>query len=261
MKDARQVVIPTPDVVPDSAVRAKLVREMFEEVAPRYDLANRVLSASIDRVWRKRVARALEKTITKPDALALDIACGTADLSLELARHCRTIGCDFCHPMLVIGRNKARRRRAPVFVAEADALQLPFASDRFEAVTIAFGLRNLADIPAGLKEIARVLKPGGSAAILEFSSPDAPLLGPLFLLYFRYVLPLLGKLISGSSFAYQYLPDSVAQFPSRQSLAEMLRAAGLEKVSYRKLSGGIAALHLGVKPYTGKRAGCDELFT
>lgn len=248
MKDAPPIIIPTPSVVPDSDGRAKLVREMFEQIAPRYDLANRVLSVSVDRWWRKRVVRKLAQALERPGAIALDIACGTADLSLELARKCRTIGCDFCHPMLMIGKEKVTQNKAPVHLAEADALRLPFANGSFDAVTIAFGLRNLADIPAGLREIVRVLKRGGSAAILEFSKPEMPVWGPLFLLYFRYVLPRLGKLISGSSFAYQYLPDSVAQFPDQRTLGGLMRDAGLENVRYENLSGGVAALHVGEKP-------------
>lgn len=247
MNDTSPILIPTPDAVPDGQTRAKLIREMFAQIAPRYDLANRILSASVDRLWRRRVVRLLSSKLEHPGSLALDLACGTADLSAALARKSKTIGCDFCHPMLLIGKAKVQNTKARVMLAEADALQLPFADCSFDAVTIAFGLRNLASISDGLSEMTRVLKPGGVLAILEFSKPSVPVLGSLFLFYFRRILPRLGRLISGSQFAYQYLPDSVSQFPAQQELVRMMAGAGLVDVKYVNVSGGIAAIHTGVR--------------
>jgi len=227
----------------------RALRAMFAEIAPSYDWLNHVLSINIDKRWRRFVVSRLDDVISTPDSIALDICCGTGDLTLELARKTRVIGCDFCHPMLLIGRNKVASREAgasrPLLFAEGDALQLPFGKGQFNAVTIAFGLRNLVNVEDGLKEIRRVLKPGGRAAILEFSRPVVPVLRQAFGFYFNHILPRIGALVSGSSFAYQYLPDSVRAFPNQVRLADMMRAAGFVNVRYHNLSGGIAALHTG----------------
>ncbi|HZS44299.1 MAG TPA: bifunctional demethylmenaquinone methyltransferase/2-methoxy-6-polyprenyl-1,4-benzoquinol methylase UbiE [Blastocatellia bacterium] len=223
------------------------VREMFSNIAPRYDFLNHVLSGNIDRLWRRFTVRKLRDVLESPGAVALDIACGTGDLSLELGRYVRTIGCDFCHPMLTHGLEKTRASNRPVWLSEGDALNLPFADDRFNAVTIAFGLRNLDSVVGGLKEIFRVLKPDGRAAILEFSQPVLPVFRQMFGFYFTKILPRIGKAISGNDFAYQYLPDSVRSFPDQRTLASMMQQAGFDKVRYFNLSGGIAALHIGEK--------------
>lgn len=232
----------------------RAVRAMFAEIAPSYDRLNHLLSANIDKRWRRFVLQELADVISRPNALALDICCGTGDLTLELAKKTRVIGCDFCHPMLVIGRDKFNSRPSNgakgAFLAEGDALKLPFADQRFDAVTIAFGLRNLSSVDGGLAEIYRVLKPGGRAAILEFSRPVLPILRQLFAVYFNQILPRVGALVSGSSFAYRYLPDSVRGFPDQKRLAEMMRTAGFVNVRYDNLSGGIAALHLGERAST-----------
>ncbi|MEP7271301.1 MAG: ubiquinone/menaquinone biosynthesis methyltransferase, partial [Acidobacteriota bacterium] len=156
---------------------------------------------------------------------------------------------DFCHPMLLIGRDKAAAQQASrAFLAEGDAMLLPFADGQFDAVTIAFGLRNVVRVEGGLAEIYRVLKPGGRAAVLEFSQPVIPILRKVFGFYFNHILPRIGGLLSGSSFAYRYLPESVRGFPNQKRLAEMMTETGFKNVGYRNLSGGIAALHLGDKP-------------
>ena len=230
----------------------RALRAMFAEIAPSYDWLNHVLSINIDKLWRRRTVRKLEDVLAKPDSIALDICCGTGDLTLELARKTRVIGCDFCHPMLLIGKGKASSQngsaRKPLLLTEGDALRLPFSNEKFDAVTIAFGLRNLASVETGLAEIMRVMKPGGRAAILEFSQPVIPLLRGAFGFYFNHIRPRIGALVSGSTFAYQYLPDSVRNFPTQNRLAEMMRDAGFVNVEYDNLSGGIAALHVGERP-------------
>ena len=224
----------------------RAVRAMFAEIAPSYDRLNHLLSVNVDKRWRRFTVGKLADVFARPDAVALDLCCGTADLTLELARHARVVGCDFCHPMLVIGREKVRERRAAqASLAEGDALRLPFAEARFDAVTIAFGLRNLESVEGGLAEIFRVLKSGGRAAVLEFSRPVVPLFRQAFEFYFHRVLPRIGALVSGSGDAYSYLPASVRAFPDQVRLAEMMREAGFTNVRYHNLSGGIAALHLG----------------
>lgn len=225
------------------------VRAMFAEIAPTYDRLNHLLSVNIDKRWRRLVGRKLADVLARPEATVLDLCCGTADLTLELsaqAPHARVIGCDFCHPMLVLGRDKIPAQTRATLI-EGDVLHLPFPDNRFDAVTNAFGLRNLEQVESGLREMHRVLKPGGRAAILEFSRPIFPLLREAFGFYFTKILPRIGALVSGSRQAYTYLPASVSQFPDQKRLAGMMHDAGFVDVTYRNLSAGIAALHLGTK--------------
>ena len=236
--------------------QARRVREMFATIAARYDLLNHLLSANIDKRWRRRVAKTLYATLPpvslshKSEARILDVACGTGDLSLTLfeSGDARVVGVDFCRPMLRIATSKASRRGFEIPFIEGDALSLPFRDRSFEAATIAFGLRNLAGVQAGVKELFRVLKPGGRVIVLEFSKPTTPVLRSLFRIYFTKVLPLFGGLISGSMSAYQYLPDSVSRFPDQKELASMMTQVGFAEVTFQNLSGGIAALHLGMRP-------------
>jgi len=221
---------------------------MFGQIAPTYDLLNHLLSLGIDKRWRRFTARKLSDALRQPGARVLDLCCGTCDLSIELARTADTWSVDFCHPMLVLGRSKAQRAALPVFIAEGDALSAPFADSQFDAVTIAFGLRNLDSTTRGLQEIHRLLKPGGIAAVLEFSKPVLPLFGNAFQFYFGHILTRIGNTISGSRHAYSYLHDSVREFPGQQALSDMMRRVGFSNVAYYNLSGGIAALHMGVKP-------------
>jgi demethylmenaquinone methyltransferase / 2-methoxy-6-polyprenyl-1,4-benzoquinol methylase len=225
--------------------KAKAVRELFGHIAPRYDLLNHLLSANIDKRWRRFTVSHLSDVLARPNAQVLDVCCGTADLALELSRRVPTIGVDFCHSMLVIGNEKIARLSSPVSLLEGDAMNLPFPDSSFDAITCAFGLRNLADTAAGLAELRRILRPEGRVAILEFSQPVIPLFRQLFQFYFHRILPLIGGAISGSFGAYRYLPASVEKFPDQEGLAELMRASGYQKVRYFNLTGGIAALHLG----------------
>lgn len=230
-----------------SSDKAAQVRLMFAEIAPRYDFLNHALSFNIDKRWRRLVIKHVAERLRAPDALALDICCGTADLSLELGALAPTFGLDFCHPMLELGLKKIRRAKRSIELIEADALSVPFADSMFDVVTVAFGLRNIDGTSEGLREIYRLLKPGGRGAVLEFSRPRVPIFRSLFQFYFTRLLPRIGNAISGSSFAYQYLPQSVHAFPDQRELAGLMKAVGFSDVRYYNLFGGVASLYLGDK--------------
>jgi demethylmenaquinone methyltransferase/2-methoxy-6-polyprenyl-1,4-benzoquinol methylase len=225
---------------------AQWVRGMFGRVAHRYDLLNHVLSFQIDRLWRRHTARRVRAILQRPDARVLDLCCGTGDLMFDLAarRGGRIYGSDFCHPMLVEAQRKNGVRRAPCVVFEADALALPLAGASLDLITCAFGFRNFANYRAGLSELRRVLKPGGTLAVLEFSQPPNALIAWAYGLYSRYALPRIGALISGSADAYSYLPESVRKFPGAEQFAADMRAAGYASVEFDRLTCGIVALHL-----------------
>jgi demethylmenaquinone methyltransferase / 2-methoxy-6-polyprenyl-1,4-benzoquinol methylase len=231
------------------SAHAAAVRAMFAGIAGRYDLLNHLLSLNIDKRWRRIVANELGPVLGNTSAIVLDVACGTGDLSIELGRNsaARIIGTDFCRPMLAVAAGKTAHGTLPIPYVEGDAMRLPFDDGQFDAVTIAFGLRNLANVPDGLTELCRTLKPGGTLAVLEFSAPVIPGFGRLFNFYFSRVLPRIGGAVSGSRGAYEYLPDSVAKFPDQQGLAELMEKAGFTGVRFRNLTGGIAALHIGKK--------------
>src|SRR5689334_8929567 len=219
---------------------------MFSGIAKRYDLLNHLLSGNVDKRWRRIVAARVRDKLSS-GARVLDVACGTGDLALTLfeSTGARVIGTDFCRPMLEIAADKVSRELPLI---EGDALNLPFRDGSFDVVTIAFGLRNLASVEGGLAELRRVLKPGGWAAVLEFSRPANAMLRPVFGLYFTKVLPLMGGLISGSHYAYSYLPASVQKFPDQKELSLLMQRAGFDRVQFENLTGGIAALHLGRQP-------------
>lgn len=237
--------IRTSDLEPGG--KADRVRSMFAEIAPRYDFLNRALSMSIDKRWRRFVIRKIADRLRRPGATALDLCCGTAELSLELGALAPTTGIDFCHPMLELGMKKIRRARLPIDLVEGDALKVPFGDSTFDVVTVAFGLRNVDGAEAGLREIHRLLRPGGRGAVLEFSHPNIPVFRNLFHFYFTRLLPRIGNAVSGSSFAYQYLPESVEAFPDQEALAALMQAVGFSDVRYYNLFGGVACLHLGSK--------------
>jgi demethylmenaquinone methyltransferase/2-methoxy-6-polyprenyl-1,4-benzoquinol methylase len=222
---------------------------MFADIAPRYDLLNHLLSFNIDRGWRKALLKRVMPILLRPGARMLDLCCGTGDVLLELQSVAvsRVLGADFCHPMLVTAAGKARARGFAQRLFEADALELPLATGSLDAITIAFGFRNLANYRAGLAEFQRVLKPGGLLAILEFSHPRGVFVRTAYGLYSKAMLPLIGGLISGSREAYAYLPESVAKFPRAEELREMFEENGFVNSQFELLTGGIAALHTGEK--------------
>ena len=228
---------------------AAAVREMFAGIAGKYDFLNHFLSGNIDKRWRRIVADKLRDVLERPDAVVLDVACGTGDLSIEMSRNsaARIVGTDFCRPMLTVANHKVASLNKTIPLIEGDAMDLPFPDSTFHAVTIAFGLRNLSNFEAGINELNRILKPGGSLAVLEFSSPVVPGFRQIFNFYFSQILPRLGGAVSGSRGAYEYLPNSVAKFPDQRQLVLMLERSGFRSVEYKNLTGGIAALHFGVK--------------
>jgi demethylmenaquinone methyltransferase/2-methoxy-6-polyprenyl-1,4-benzoquinol methylase len=233
----------------DEISTAAAVRSMFAEVAPRYDFLNHFLSVGRDIAWRRAAARALQDVLVRSDSRVADVCCGTGDLSFCLSQRSQgtILGTDFCHPMLAIARGKLTGLNRRVHFLEADTMRLPFHDASLDAVTSAFGFRNLANYAHGIDEMRRVLKIGGRLAILEFSRVQWPIFGPLFRFYFRYFLPRIGAWISGVEGPYTYLPDSVAKFPDQEALAKMMRSAGFRNVSYVNFTGGVAALHVAEK--------------
>ena len=228
---------------------SRAVREMFGGIAKRYDFLNHFLSVNTDKRWRRVVRKKLQDALASPDALVLDVACGTGDLSQELQQNARAkiIGTDFCRPMLAVAAGKNPKNQTSIPYIEGDALALPFADESFDAVTIAFGLRNLANWKDGLIELRRVLKPRGKLAVLEFSTPFIPGFRQLFNFYFSTILPRIGGAVSGKRGAYEYLPDSVSRFPNQKDLAKMMNETGFDSVEFQNLTGGIAAIHTGVR--------------
>jgi demethylmenaquinone methyltransferase / 2-methoxy-6-polyprenyl-1,4-benzoquinol methylase len=228
------------------------VRRMFGEIAGRYDFLNHLLSLNVDRYWRWRTVRTVAP---KGGDRILDVCTGTGDLALAYHKaskgEAEIVGADFCHEMLALGHQKGMKARAGdrLTFIEADAQSLPFPSDRFNIVTVAFGLRNVADTDAGLAEMTRVCTPGGRVAVLEFSSPEWQPFKGIYSWYFRNVLPRIGQMIArNAESAYSYLPESVGEFPQGEALAERMRRAGLTEVSYRPLTLGVATLYVGKKP-------------
>lgn len=228
------------------------VRAMFTRIAPRYDLLNHLLSAQMDRLWRARAARELKPILERSDAIVLDLCCGTGDLAFSLSRHAkaRIIGADFSHAMLVRAQGKAGEANGeaslPFF--EADALRLPISDGSFDAVTTAFGFRNLANYEDGLREAFRILKPGGTLGILEFTEPAPGILGDAYRFYTQKVLPKIGGLISGDQEAYAYLPKSVVRFFRPEELRAVMISVGYRPVRYQLMTLGSVALHIAVKP-------------
>ena len=231
------------------AEKRAYVRRVFSEIAPRYDLLNHLLSFNIDRGWRRRAIAALDP-LRNPTGIYIDLCAGTLDVASELSQtrgfRGLVLGTDFAEPMLRAGLNKAPR----VLVAPvtADALELPVADDTASGAIVAFGIRNVASLPAALAEAYRVLEPGGRFVILEFSTPRSRVVRGVYHTYFHAVLPAVGRIVSRHRTAYRYLPESVARFPMQEELARAMRDAGFVNVRWETLTMGIAAIHAGDKP-------------
>jgi demethylmenaquinone methyltransferase / 2-methoxy-6-polyprenyl-1,4-benzoquinol methylase len=245
-----------PEGARTEADAAKKVREMFTRIAPNYDLLNHLLSLQLDHLWRSRVAKSLRPIFSHSTPRVLDLCCGTGDLAIALAARYRAqvIGADFAHAMLIRANKKNESLKSPALARlrrikfiEADALCLPFADSSFDLVTSAFGFRNLVNYEAGLREMQRILKPGGTLAILEFTEPPDNFLGVLCRWYSRNVLPGIGGLISGDRSAYTYLPKSVSRFFRPLELASCMNAVGYQSVEYHIWTLGMVAFHTGVR--------------
>jgi demethylmenaquinone methyltransferase/2-methoxy-6-polyprenyl-1,4-benzoquinol methylase len=254
----RSVVVgAAPAGATDASSAGRAVREMFTSIAPRYDLLNHVLSFNVDRLWWRRTARSFAHILSQPDSRILDLCCGTGDMTFALRKqaddwHPQIVGADFSHAMLQRACSKSLHKMAtngksatPAWI-EADALCLPFPGEHFSLVTSAFGFRNLADYDAGLCEIMRVLKPGGECGILDFSEPKG-LMGNLYRIYFKQVLPRVGTMLSGVSGPYEYLPISVKRFPEPHEMLDRMRRAGFREASWTPYTFGIAGLYRGRK--------------
>ena len=248
--------MPSPGARPqganDEAAAALAVREMFDSIAPRYDLLNHVLSANVDRLWWRRTAHRLRPILARPNSAILDICCGTGDMTLALAKlrpkGARPIlAADFAREMLARAEHKFAAKRTssqpPTAIAlEADALHLPLRSESLDLIVTAFGFRNLANYAAGLREFHRVLKPGGQLGILDFSEPGG-LLGKLYAIYFRRVLPAIGRIICGKDGPYNYLPTSVGSFPPPAEMLALMQAEGYQHCQWQPYTFGIAGLY------------------
>lgn len=264
------VIGASPQGTSDATSAAHAVREMFTSIAPRYDLLNHVLSFNIDRVWWRRAARTFREVLSRPDARVLDLCCGTGDMTFALRRQAQKsspctlpqiFGADFSHAMLQRALSKSAERAAdnsspnasssnarpamPGWI-EADALNLPFPGQHFDLVTSAFGFRNLADYDAGLREIVRILRPGGECGILDFGEPEG-MMGQLYRIYFKQVLPRIGTMISGVRGPYAYLPASVERFPEPEEMLARMRQSGFTEATWTPYTFGIAGLYRGRK--------------
>jgi demethylmenaquinone methyltransferase / 2-methoxy-6-polyprenyl-1,4-benzoquinol methylase len=228
---------------------SRWVRGMFGRIAGHYDLLNHLLSFNLDKRWRARAVERVADVLARPNARVLDLCCGTGDLllAMEAREHKPVLGSDFCHPMLVEADRKiaARQFHSPLF--EADGLALPLADNTLDLITVGFGFRNFANYERGMKEMLRVLKPGGVAAVLEFSQPTNKIFRSLYDFFSTRVLPTVGGIVSGSSEAYSYLPESIRKFPGADELAAQMRQAGYSQVDFERLTGGAVALHLARK--------------
>ena len=242
------VMVETPGVVRGTHADAKAVQKMFSAIAPRYDLLNHVLSFNMDRLWWWRAARTFRGILSRPEARALDLCCGTGFMTSALYKRAQAgaqvLGADFAHAML----QRAAERSEGTWLrwVEADALHLPFPDGHFDLVTAAFGFRNLADYDAGLREMVRILRPGGECGILDFGEPKG-LLGGLYRIYFRRVLPAVGTVISGVKGPYAYLPVSVQRFPAPEDITGRMRAVGFQEATWTPYTFGVAGLYRGRK--------------
>lgn len=233
----------------DELKHAQQVHRLFSGIATKYDFINHLISVNLDKRWRRLVRQKIREILDNPQAKVLDVACGTGDLSLELEKDAKAkiIGTDFCRPMLTIAAKKTEKSGASIPFVEADGMNLAFADETFDAVTIAWGLRNFSNWKAGLDELYRVLKKDGKLVILEFSTPVVPGFKQAFQFYFSHILPRIGGAVSGSRSSYEYLPDSVSRFPDQKNLAAMMSEIGFSDVEYKNLTGGVVAIHFGAR--------------
>jgi demethylmenaquinone methyltransferase/2-methoxy-6-polyprenyl-1,4-benzoquinol methylase len=236
----------TPTGVQGEEQTARWVRDMFSGVAGRYDLLNHVLSFNVDKYWRYRTVAGVREVLKRPRARVLDLCCGTGDLLIQLEKAAGRglSGSDFCHPMLTGASAKLSHKRLASTLYESDALRMPLRDASLDLLTVAFGVRNFANYRKGFIEMRRVLKPGGVAAILEFSQPPNAAFAAAYNLYSRQILPRIGGWLSGSDTAYKYLPESVGKFPNAEELSRVLRECGFADVRFKRMTFGIVALHL-----------------
>jgi len=247
MAEANKTIVigAAPEGARNREAASKAVQEMFSAIAPRYDLLNHVLSCNVDRIWWWRTARAFQGVLARSEARVLDLCCGTGHMTFALRKRAgkggaKIVGADFAHPMLQ--RAVANSDPETLTWVEADALRLPFPDKHFDLVTAAFGFRNLADYDAGLSELVRIMRPGGECGILDFSEPSG-LMGKIYRVYFKHVLPAVGTMISGVKGPYAYLPASVERFPAPSEMIERMRAAGFGEASWSPYTFGIAGLY------------------
>lgn len=231
------------------AAKGAQVEQMFDSIAPAYDFMNRMMTLGIDRLWRAKAVGLLRKSAPRD---VLDVATGTGDLAILLARRipdARITGVDLSSGMIAIGRNKILKAGLDdrITLSEADCLALPFADNSFDCITVAYGVRNFADILAGYREMHRVLRPGGTICVIELSTPVNPLIRPLYRLYTRGIIPAIGRLISRDTRAYSYLPESIAAVPQRGEMCTLMTRAGLRDAGYRTLTFGVCTIYLANK--------------
>jgi demethylmenaquinone methyltransferase/2-methoxy-6-polyprenyl-1,4-benzoquinol methylase len=234
----------------DESSAAQMVRQMFNSIAPRYDLLNHVLSANVDRLWWRRTAQRFHRVLANPEAAVLDICCGTGDMTMALLKHRPKgakpiLAADFARAMLVRGARKFDGRGAVAL--EADAMHLPLRAESLDLIVTSFGFRNLANYEAGLREFQRVLRPGGQLGILDFSEPGG-LIGKVYAIYFRRALPAIGRIICGKDGPYNYLPTSVGSFPAPPAMRALMQSAGFAGCAWEPFTFGIAGLYTATKP-------------
>ena len=228
------------------------VQQMFDTIVPRYDLMNHVMTLGMDFRWRRIVANQAKTTATGPSDFAVDVACGTGDVAFEMEKVGIPLvtGLDYSPGMIAESQRKAKKHGSSVFFVEGDAMNMPFEDNAAGAATISFGMRNLPDYAAGVKEMARIVQPGGKVICLEMTPYQRPFLKVPFNFYFRQVVPIIGWLLTRQYKAYKYLPESVKNFPTADEMVKIYHDAGLEDVTYNLLGFGTVALHVGTKPTT-----------
>lgn len=234
-----------------SQSKGEQVEQMFDSIAPAYDFMNRAMTLGIDRLWRKKAVKMVAR---EAPARILDVATGTGDLALELAAAipgAQIVGVDLSEGMISVGREKIARAGLTdrITLRAADCLALPFADGEFDALTVAYGVRNFADIPAGLREMHRVVRPGGTVCIVELSTPVNPVVKPFYKLYTRGIIPLVGRFVSKDTRAYAYLPESIAAVPQRRDMCALMTAAGFSDATFRPLTLGVCTIYLARRPF------------